>query len=257
MNWRRILVVIARLAALALVVESGTIWVCMRSIWTPIQRHYLPAYIWCSLPVSTVEVRLLWKTGPHRKRELAADGDVVDSDGAPSMALSQSALSADWKELSEGPPQKISAARFKPALAVLAFDGEDLWDFLLLPELSALAVFCFALFGWFVFSRLIQALIADYAWRRRVSTWRELAPILFADCVALAQRFVSEVAALRSRVSRRIALPRPAPRDRPAPRSEIVRSAAPAWAQSFAIPIFGVYNRSGEEYLWSEKDEIE
>ena len=134
MNWKRILVVIARLSALAVVVEAGTIWVCWRSIWTPIQRHYLVAYIWCSVPVSTIEVRIIWKTGPHRKRELATDDD-VDSEG---MVLSRSALDAGWRELSEGPPQPVFAEKFRAALTVLAFDGEDLWDFLLLPEISAL-----------------------------------------------------------------------------------------------------------------------
>ena len=64
MNRRPMLTWIARLAALAMVVQAGTIWVCSRYFWTPIQRHYLPAFIWCSLPEigpATVEVRLIWK----------------------------------------------------------------------------------------------------------------------------------------------------------------------------------------------------
>lgn len=255
MNWRRILVAIAWLSALAVVVEAGTIWVCMRSTWTPIQRHYLPAYIWCSLPVSTVEVRLLWKAGPHRNPELATDDDVTDSDDRTGVVLSRSALDAGWKQLAEGPPQPVFAERFRPAVAVLAFDGEDLSDFLFLPEVSALAVFCFALFGWFVLGRLIQALIADYAWRRRVSTWRELAPILSADSVALVERSFSQLAALRRSASRCIAPHRPAPLQRPAPGTETVRSATPVSPRSFAIPIFGVYG-SGEGCTWNEKDEI-
>jgi hypothetical protein len=249
MNWKRILVVIARLSALAVVVEAGTIWVCWRSIWTPIQRHYLVAYIWCSVPVSTIEVRIIWKTGPHRKRELATDDD-VDSEG---MVLSRSALDAGWRELSEGPPQPVFAEKFRAALTVLAFDGEDLWDFLLLPEISALVAFCFAHFVWFVLSKLIQAFIADYAWRRRVSTWLELALILIADYVAVAQRLFSELAALRISASRRMVL------HRPARSAETLLSAPPACPRSFAIPIFGVYNgvAGNTGYLWSEKDEIE
>jgi hypothetical protein len=256
MNWRRIFVGIARLSALAMVVEAGTIWVCMRSIWTPIQRHYLPAYIWCSLPISTAEVQLIWKTGPQRKRELATDDD-IDSDTRAGMELSQAALAAGWKEVSEGPPQMVSTARSRRALAVLAFDGEDLSDFLLLPEISALAAFCFALFAWFVLSRLIQALIADYAWRRRVSTWRELGPTLTEDCIALMQRLFSELESLHNSASRRLPLPRPAPPLQPIPKTEIVRSAVPASLRSFAIPIFGVYNRTGKSYLWTERDAIE
>lgn len=257
MNWRRTLVAIAWLSALAVAVEAGTIWVCMRSTWTPIQRHYLPAFIWCSLPVSTVEVRLIWKTGPHRGPELATDDDVADSDDGTGIVLSKSALDAGWKQLGEGPPQPVFAEKFRPALAVLAFGGEDLSDFLLLPEISALAVFCFALLWWFVLSRLIQALIADYAWRRGVSTWRELTSIFVTDCIALADWSFSELAALRSNVSRSITLHRLAAHHHPAPRTETMRSAMPVGPPSFAIPIFGVYNGSGEGYLWSEQDEIE
>ncbi len=62
MNWRAILTRLAWLAALAMVVETGTIWVCSSWFWTPIQRHYLPAYIWCSLPVISKRVfkAVLW-----------------------------------------------------------------------------------------------------------------------------------------------------------------------------------------------------
>ena len=84
------------------------------------QRHYLPAYFWCSLPVvgpSTVEVRWIWKIGRHRKRQLATDDDVVDSADGIGMTLSQSALDAGWKSLIEGPPQQVPADQLRPDLA--------------------------------------------------------------------------------------------------------------------------------------------
>ena len=61
MNPRRILLIFARLLAFAAIAQVVAIWIFCRSSWTPIERHYLPAYIWCSIPVvtpETVEVRL-------------------------------------------------------------------------------------------------------------------------------------------------------------------------------------------------------
>ena len=84
MNWRPILALVVRFAAITLAAQIETIFVCSHWFWTPIQRHYLPAYIWCSLPVitpATAEVRVVWKTKAHRKWELAANGDAVDSEG--------------------------------------------------------------------------------------------------------------------------------------------------------------------------------
>ena len=91
MNWRRILALLTRLAALALIVEGGTIWVCGRWLWTPIQRHYLAAYVWSSLPVvapSAIEVRLVWKARPRGKPELASEGDVFLKAVVPWRSLS-------------------------------------------------------------------------------------------------------------------------------------------------------------------------
>jgi hypothetical protein len=52
MNRRRILLLLLRLLVFATVAEAVTIWTFWRSEWTPLERHYLPAYIWCSLPVT-------------------------------------------------------------------------------------------------------------------------------------------------------------------------------------------------------------
>ena len=82
MNRRRILFIFARLIAFAAIAQTVTIWIFWSSITTPIERHYLSAYFWSSLPLvspSTVEVRLIWKTGRHRKEQLATDEDVVDA----------------------------------------------------------------------------------------------------------------------------------------------------------------------------------
>lgn len=254
MSWRPILVVLARLAALAVVVQIGTIWVCSSWFWSPIQRHYLPAYFWSSLPAvapSVLDVRLIWKTRPHRKPELASDDDAVVSAGETGMVLSQWAIDAGWRGLIEGPPQQVATAKLETVLADLAFDGESLWDFLFWPEACGVAVTCFTLIGWFCLKGLCLALIAELAWRRRVSTWQELSSMLFEECVELAQRASSGAAALHRSAARRIET------HTTAPSTTTDRAEPIAKPQSFAFALFGVYNGTGEGYLWRERDGIE
>ena len=85
------------------------------------------------------------------------------------MALSQSAIDAGWKALIEGPPQQVPAELLGPDLARMAFEGQSLWDLLLLPELSAMVALCVALCTWFLLIGFFRALIAELAWRRRLS----------------------------------------------------------------------------------------
>jgi len=254
MNWKPILAVLARLAALAIVVQAGTIWVCSTWFWSPIQHHYLPTYFWSSLPVvapSTVEVRLIWKTRLHRKPELASDDDIVASDDGAGMVLSQWAIDAGWTGLIEGPPQQVATEKLAPGLADLAFDGESLWDFLLLRETCGLAVFCFTLFGWFCLKGFCLGLIAEFTWRRRLSSWRNVPPCLFEECAVLAQRVSFGIAALHRRAVR------PIETHRSAPSTNTDRAGPVVKPQSFAFALFGVCNEIGEGYLWREKDEIE
>jgi hypothetical protein len=254
MNWKPILAVLARLAALAVVVQAGTIWVCSSWFWSPIQRHYLPAYLWSSLPVitpATIEVRLIWKTRPHRKPKLASDDDAVASDGGTNMVLSQWAIDAGWTGLIEGPPQQIATARLGPGLSDLAFDGESLWDFFFWPEACGVAVTCFTLIGWFCLKGFCLALISEFAWRRRLSSWWEVPPRLFEECATLAQRVTSGVAALHRSAARSIETQMAAPSTNADCAGPIVKP------QSFAFALFGVYNGTGEGYLWRERDEIE
>lgn len=254
MNPRRILFIFVRLLAFVVVAETIAIWIFWRSSWTPIERYYLPAYIWCSLPVispSTVEVRLIWKTGRHRKRELATDDDAIDSIDGTGVELSRSAVEAGWKALMEGPPQQIPAELLKPALASLAFEGQSLWDLTLLPELDALAVLCVSLCIWFLAIGFLRALITEYAWRRRLSSRKQLLSSLFRDSAVLVQRACAGFAALRRSAAQRIETRRTAP-------SMITAAAQPQTrCASFAFPLFGVHNGTGEGYLWSEKDSIE
>jgi hypothetical protein len=255
MNRRQILVILARLAALAMAVEVGTIWVCESCFWTPIQRHYLPSFIWCSLPAiapATIEVQLIWKAGSHRKRELASDDDAVASDDVIGMAISQSALDAGWKGLSEGPPQRVSVARFSPALTDLAFDGEDLREFLFLPEMCGLVVFCVSLCGWFFLRGLIRELISEFAWRRRLAAANGPSSGFFEQCAEWPQQLGSLLASLHSPAPHCIAL------QSTVPAVASNRTESPVRSASFALPLFGVYDGTDKGgYLWSQKHEIE
>lgn len=254
MNRRRILVILARLLAFAAVAQALAISVFWRSPWTPIERHYLPSYFESSLPLvgpSTVEVRWIWKIGRHRKQQLATDDDAVDSAAGIGMVLSPSAVDAGWKMLVEGPRQQIPADELRPYLATLVFGGQSLWELLLFPELSALAALCASLLVWFLVVGLLRALIADYAWRRRVYSRRELLATLSKDCVVLAQSVSSGLAALYRSRTRNIETP-------PAAASTTVQQIGPpARPPSFAFPVFGVCNGAGKGFLWSDQDEID
>jgi hypothetical protein len=253
MNRRRILVILVRLLAFAAVAEALAIWMFWHSPRTPVERHYLPAYFASSLPVvgpSTVEVQWIWKIGRHQKRQLATDDDVVDSTNGTGMALSHAALDAGWKIVVEGPRQQVPTDQVRPYLATLAFEGQSLWELLLFPELSALAVLCVLLFTWFLVVGFVGALIAEYAWRRRVYSRQELLSTLSKDCAALAQTVWSGLAGLYPRRARHIET-HPA-----ASSAKVLQIQPPARPASFAFPLFGVCNGAGRGSRWSDKDEI-
>lgn len=254
MNWKQILALLARLAALALIVEGGTIWVCARWLWTPIQRHYLAPYVWSSLPLvapSAIDVPLIWKTRPRGKPELASGDDTVSSEDGTGLALSQWARDAGWTQLIEGPEQPVPTSILGPGLADLAFDGESLWDFLFLPEAGSLTVFCLSLFGWYCLKRVCQDLMAEVAWRRRVAACETPSPILLPESRMLPGSVCSRLRALHQRVPRRIPMHISAP-------SADIRFLEPApKPESFAFPVFGIYNGTAADgYLWREKDDI-
>jgi hypothetical protein len=248
MNPRRLLLIVARLLALAAIAQAVAIWIFCRSSWTPIERHYLSAYFWSSLQVvgpSSVEVRLIWKTGRHRKQQLATDNDAVSSDDGTVVVLSQSAREAGWKALIEGPPQQVPTDAFRPVLTSLAFEGQSFSDLLLLPELSALAVLCTALGTWYLLTGFFRALITELAWRRRFSDFQELS-------ASLAQSVYSGLKALHRTAMRRVGT------HSAAPRTTVAVIAPEAKPASFALPLFGVYNGTATGgYLWNEKDAIE
>ena len=144
------------LPLMAILAFSGALFLCNWLVWTPMQRHYLRAYLRCALfgtgPASSTEVRWLYKTAPNEKQELATDADVVpatagDDRGIP-MQLSPAARLAGWTGLIQGPDEWLPTARLQAFLQAQFYAGESIWRMLLTPLLWGAAMFFFLLAGW-------------------------------------------------------------------------------------------------------------
>ncbi|HEX4065368.1 MAG TPA: hypothetical protein VHZ09_05040 [Acidobacteriaceae bacterium] len=254
MNWKPILVHFAWLATLVIVVEAGTIWVCSTWFWTPIQRRYMPAYIWCSLPVITpaiVEVNWIWKIGRHGKRELATDDDADASGDGSGVALSQSSREAGWKRLLKGPPEQVPAELLRPGLADLAFDGQGLWSFLLLPETCGLVVLCYGLYGCIRLANRLMEWAADLDGKRQRPRWVEPSPNLFDSSFAMAQEMQFRLSKMYRSAERLIKA------HRAVTTVSVAKREPPTMPASFPLPLFGVHSATGDGYLWTDADEIE
>ncbi len=176
---------------------------------------------------------------------------MVDSEDGTGMRLSQSALDAGWKGLAVGPPEQFLAATLRQDLPDLAFEDEGPWSFLLLPEACGLVVFCYGIYGCLWLGNWLMDWAADLSWKRQRSRWEAQLPSLFDRCAAMARGVQSRLAALHRSALRRREM------HRAAKAPIVVQPEPPARPASFAFPLFGVYNGTGEGYLWSERDEIE
>jgi hypothetical protein len=175
---------VSSLPALVALAFSGVLFLSLSlwywMVWTPIQRYYLGPYFESTLvasdPVWTIRLQWLYKTAPHRNRELATEADVVaespDRDGHNPMKLSSSAREQGWGSLVRGPRELFYAATLKPYLAIQFFDGESIWVMLLEPVLSGIAAGLFLLAGWAMLPRRPQY---QY-WSMDRIEWREPNP---------------------------------------------------------------------------------
>jgi len=244
------------LATLAMLVLGGTLWLWSRLVWTPVQRYYLGAYLWCSLPgsdpASSIEIRWLYKTAANAKPELALEDDAVASPlNAHSqipMDLSPAVQQAGWTGLMQGPVERLQIARLKPLLEEQFFDGRNLWLMVLLPLLFGFVLLCFLLYGlsW------LADWIEDAPWRAPRFPWQEPSPPLL-------QKWITKVGKARSRFSglamhwRRKTAPK---ETETAPTAASVET--PKKAPQPAYPLFGASDGVRKRaFLWTEKDEIE
>jgi len=166
------------------------------------------------------------------------------------MALSQPSKDAGWKSLIEGTPQQVPAELLRPGLAGLAFDGEGLWSFLLLPEACGLVVLCYGLYGSVRLANRLMDWAVDFDWKRPRSPWVASSLELLDGCSAMVEELHSWLSKVYRSAARNIRAHR-------APTMEnIVKTEPPARPQSFPFPLFGVYSASGKGHLWSDKDGI-
>jgi hypothetical protein len=165
------------LPLMAILAFSGALFLCNWLVWTPMQRHYLRAYLRCALfgtgPASSTEVRWLYKTAPNEKQELATDADVVpatagDDRGIP-MQLSPAARQAGWTGLIQGSDEWLHSAMLQPFLQVQFYAGKSFWILLLTPLLWGAAMFFFLLAG----GSVLRSLNAYDEWDLERIEWGE------------------------------------------------------------------------------------
>jgi hypothetical protein len=165
------------LPLMAILAFSGALFLCNWLVWTPMQRHYLRAYLRCALfgtgPASSTEVRWLYKTAPNEKQELATDADVVpatagDDRGIP-MQLSPAARQAGWTGLIQGSDEWLHSAMLQPFLQAQFYAGKSFWILLLTPLLWGAAMFFFLLAG----GSVLRSLNAYDEWDLERIEWGE------------------------------------------------------------------------------------
>lgn len=135
---------------LAVFCVGGTFMLWTAHVWTPVQRHYLWPYVWCSRPSATpssqAAIRWIYKTAPGKKPEIALEDEVISrAANRSSLALSANAQQAGWIALELGPKEQYPAATLRPFLKDRFFDGNNAWLALSTPLLCGFALFCFAL----------------------------------------------------------------------------------------------------------------
>jgi hypothetical protein len=142
-------------AALTIFCVGCTFLLWSAHVWTPVQRHYLWTYLWCSrpgvAPSSQVTVRWIWKTAPDKNPELAAPNDAISSarngHSKLAMAISPAARRAEWTGLLLGPKDRFPAIALKSFIQEQFFDGSTVWRIFLMPFLWGLALCCCLILG--------------------------------------------------------------------------------------------------------------
>jgi hypothetical protein len=256
MNLRRILFLYGRLAGFVLLIECITFWGWSRWFWTPVQAHYMGAYVWSSLPqiapASGLNIRWIWKTDQRGLRELAIEDDAIRSVSSQKdeigIRLSESAREMGWTGLVERVSERVPAARLRSVLSDQIFEGQSVWIFVLLPGLIGFAAAIF----------LLQCLIwlgdwlPEMPWQRQRLPWEDPVPTIFDRWAIWVMRIRLPIARLRCAVTRRagsqLALSSVA----------LTEEKVPQKAKPSALPVFGASDGSrGRVFVWSERDEID
>lgn len=236
--------------ALAIFCVGGTFALWSVRIWTPLQRHYLWSYIWCSRPgadpSAQVAVRWIWKTAPGRKPELASEGEIASTAAdRPSLALSATARKAGWRELKRGPKDLYPAATLKPFLETQFFDGNSAWIVLSIPTLCGLAIYCFLLLG----ASWVKSGLSSVRWELEQTSWFWPMLTWFRTRLAAPEKLCLYLLERTGHSGRKV---------HPESMPISAQAAPPAKPVQPAFCPFGAANRTQEPaFSWNKKDEIE
>ncbi len=198
------------LLVLALVGGVTTAAYRYRAVWSPLQRHYLGAYVRSAVAVSTRGEYHLWQVVDRTRARLALDEDLVSvttATGETSFGLATPAATAGATRL-VSTRQTYAHAALHAFLRRWIYRDQTVLD-LLLPALwSALALFLGGVIG-----ARAQAVVDARSWRAPSPTWSATGPPVVLDPVDRVPRVPAPLPA-----TPRLPSPsRPAPSPTPAP----------------------------------------
>jgi hypothetical protein len=256
MTWLRIPRHTWWLAALAVLIFGGSLFVWLMVVWTPVQRYYLGTYLRCSwpdtAPAASVEIQWLYKTAPGSKPELASGADAVstssESGDRLGMKLSPEARQLGWMGLVEGAAERLPVSALKPRLEDLIFDGQSLWLMVFWPFFCGFLLFYFALFG----MSWLEDWLPDAPWKAQQFPWDEPAQ-------SLLRKWIKRAQALRTRRSELLVNHTRSQRLSSAVTVQPATPTAPPESQAAGkfIQFDAKTETRFEGFLWTEKDEIE
>jgi hypothetical protein len=244
------------LPILVITAFSGALLLCNWLVWTPIQRYYLPAYLKCAFfgtdPAVRVEVRWLYKTGSHKKQDLALDADVIpassDSNHRIPMQLSPVARQAGWTGLIEGPEEWHQTAKLQPFLQAQFYAGETIWKVLLTPLLCGIALLLLMLAA----RDLLQGWIQRRWWRSQRIEWGEPHP-------SWLRRWRMKMGNIRFKLPKFTMPKTPESVSKPIPPAPVVVVTEPSKKPpQAAFPLFGASGSDSKEgFAWNKAKEID
>ena len=235
-----------QLAALTVICVGSTFALWAVHVWTPLQRHYLWPYVWCSRPgadpSSQIALRWIVKTAPGRTPELATANDIVSG---TSSELSSTARRAGWTGLTLGPRERAPIATLKPFLEEQFFNENNAWIIVLPPLLCGLAAFCFLLLS----AAWLESRLSYLRWQLEQTLWFEPTLYRVRKCLAITAKLFSGLMAM---TAHKKLIDAPTKKPIPAP------VAPPTASMPATFSPFGTTQDAQKTaYVWSKKDEIE
>ena len=247
---------------------------------TPLQRHYLGAYLASSWhegdPTATTGIRWVWKfkseAEPPRKKqakkplpklqyELALEGDVLPipasellwkGDVLPFWMTRKAELDG-WVGIEQGLPKQMNSAMLAALLRQDFFAGEPVWRFFVQPVLL-LALGCLLLW---VVQRWLAGRQERNWWRSQpVPLWREVGQKVLTSGAGLKRRLEprSEQLALPTVTTTKVIEARSNPK--PAPKPKPVES-SPKVVSHAATPASPGTKSKAQGTFWDESKGLE